>query len=601
MGGFVPRNTVKPNLRKIIEGNDGITKYRLLDERRNLVLNSTRQQQLMRIWDKRFSYLGTVVTKKSARWQRRVDDSGVGVIRLRWADWLAQLCKNDVRMQEDLHLTIDPNPNQRHWRKRIGFRITAVKAVRNEDGTRHIELEIISLREHAKHILLGATPYSAPEFQPLKSWVWFQNLRSNLGFTTFINLARNFWPLLSLPTSVMDPVHWLTTRVGNMSPLHWPVQVQFVNPVLDQSRMLPLASKWQDLHTISEPLLSDAGCILVDYIWLPEDKDSPHPELAELIGNDLARPSRAAIILAFEDRSRVTGLTGTAIDGAFNLIGRTLDDTITELVYPILDSFDSVTESDLVENGVKTPPFFRRLLGAASERPSLVWRECEYSGLISSEHVIRKAGAQTVWTGGHSPTWLNQVQTFLIRYALSQISETIMYAAPGGMAAFQGAVVAPGSPGLENVYQNQLDDIFLAYEKFTNPATVMWMNDYALIEDFEHGNGYGYVIAAALTIRQGLYKNRPRATFKMKVRDGHPWCYGYDYTVGDSGLFEVDSLYYSEQIVCATWEEDEETPIHVELEIGKDQTSDPFAAGMKALADGWNAIGSLIGGAAVAA
>ena len=606
-GGFVSRSQIKPNLRQIRQGNDGLTKYRLLNERRDLVRKAANQKELMRLWDKRFGYLGEIAVARGARWQRIVDDSGTGLIKLMWSDWLAQLALNDVRVQEDLHLTIDPNRNQRHWRTRIGYKVTAVKAVKNEDGTRHIELEVISLREHAKHILLGATPFSAPEFQPLKAWVWFQNLRSNLAFSSFINLARTFWPLLSLPTSVFDPVHWATTRVGNISPLHWPIQIQFVNPVLDQSRTLPLAAKWQSIHEISKPLLDDAGCVLVDYVWLPEDKDSPHPELAALIGNEAARPSRACVVLAFEDRSGRTGLTGTAADGALQLIGTTLDDTITETVWPLINSADhalglgGITDNDLIERGIDRPPIFQKLLGAAPAKPSLVWRDCQYSGLVSSEHRFQRPGAQTIWTGGHSPTWLNQVQTFLIRYALSQISSTIMYAAPGGIGAFQGAVEAPGSPGLENVYQGQFDDIFMAYQKFTNPVTALWLNDYAFVEDMEHGNGYAYVLSAALTIRQGLHKNRPRATFKMKAIDGHPWVYGYDYTVGDRGMFEASSLYYVEAITEAAWEYDENTARHLELTIGKDDLADPFAAGLKALADGWNAIGSLIGGAAVAA
>ena len=286
------RSTVRPELKQITEYTDAITKYRLLDARRQLILDAGRQRPLLRLMDKRMRYLGTVSVEKSAEYERLLDDSGVGLIKLRWSDWLADLCAHDTRVQEDLHLLIDPNPNQRSWRTRIGYRVTAVRAVKHEDGTKGVELDLISLREHAKHILLAATPFSAPEFQPLKSWIWFQNLRSNLAFTTFINLARSYWPILSLPTSLFDPIHWLTTRVGNLSPLHWPVQVQFVNPVLDQSRMLPLAAKYQDLHTISEPLMDDAGVSLVDYVWLPEDKDSPHPELAELIGQDLARPSR---------------------------------------------------------------------------------------------------------------------------------------------------------------------------------------------------------------------------------------------------------------------------------------------------------------------
>lgn len=588
--GWVPRSVERTEVRKISAYNDAVTKYRLLDARRQLIADANRQRPLLRLLDKRMEYLGTVATERSGSWERLMDDSGVGTISLRWSDWLADLCAHKVRVQEDLHLIVDPNPNVRHWRTRLGFRVTAVRAVKHDDGTKTVELDIISLREHAKHILLGATPFSAPEFQPLKSWVWFQNLRSNLAFTTFLNLARSLWPPLAIPTSLFDPAHWLTTRVGNLSPLHWPIQVQFVNPVLDQSRMLPLASRWQDLHTISEPLMDDAGVCLVDYIWLPEDKDSPHPELAALVGNDLARPSRAAVILAFEDHSGVTGLTGTAADGALNLIGATLDDLITETILPL----------DLDGDGI-TDPFFRALLGVAPKKPSLVWRDCEYSGLISSEHKMLRGTSQQVWTGGHSPTWLNQAITFAIKYALSELSALLMYVAPGGLAAYQGSLQAPGTPGLEEIYQGQLDDMFFAYQKATNLNTLLWFNDYALLEGFEQGNGYAYVLSAALTIRQGIHKRSPKVSFTMNARDGEPWCWGYDYNIGHRGLFEIDRIYYTEQIRGVKWSYDENTPIHLDLTIGKNRDRDPFEAGMKALADGWNAIGSLIGGAAVAA
>jgi hypothetical protein len=579
--GFVPR--VRPEVKKITEGTDAITKWRLLDARRQVVIDAARQRPLLRLWDKKFGYLGTVGLEKSAEYERLMDDSGVGMIVLRWSDWLANLCAHDTRVQEDLHITIDPNPNQRSWRTRLGYRVTSVRAVKHDDGTRTVELDIISLREHAKHILLGATPWSAPEFQPLKSWVWFQNLRSNLGFTTFLNLARSYWPIISLPTSLFDPAHWLTTRVGNISPLHWPVQVQFINPLFDQSRILPLAAKWQDLHTIAEPLMDDAGVCLVDYIWLPEDTTSPHPELAALVGEELARPSRACVVLAFEDKSGVTGPTGTFFDGALNLIGATLDDLITETVLPIDADGDGVTD-----------PFFRKLLGVAPEKPSLVWRDTEYSGLITSQHKLQRGTSQTVWTGGHSPTWLNQVITFGIKFALSQIQTVIT----SGMFAQEGG--PPIGSGLEEVYQGQFDDILLAYEKSSNLNTLLWFNDYALLEGFEQGNGYAYVLSAALTIRQGIYKRSPKVSFTMNAKDGEPNCWGYDYTIGDRGLFEIDSIYYTEQIRGAKWQYDENKPIDLDLIIGRDRDRDPFAAGLKALSDGWNAIGSLIGGAAIA-
>ena len=546
------------------------------------MLDSNRQRPLLRLWDKKFSYLGTIVAERTAEYGRMMDDSAAGTISLAWSDWLADLCAHKTRVEEDLHLTIDNNPNNRSWRTRLGYRVTAVRAVKHDDGTKSVELDIISLREHAKHLRIASTPGFPPEVQPLKSWVWMQNIRSGLAFTTFLNLARNYWPMLAVPISLMDPLHWVTTRAGNVSPLHWPVQVQFVNPILDQSRVLPIASKWGDLHTVAEPLMEDAGVQLVDYVWLPEDTTSPHPELAELVGETDARPSRACIVLAFEDKSGVGGLTGTAADGALNLVGATLDDTITEIIFPLDDNSDGQTD-----------PFFRKLLGVAPEKPSLVWRDCEYSGLSSSVHKMQRATSQTVFTGGHSPTWLNQAIAFFARWGLAQIDTTIT---TGTGEDFQ----MPATSGLNEVYQDQGADILLAYQKFTNPKTATWLNDYALLEGFEQGNGFAYVIASALTLRQGLYKRSPKVSFTMNARDGEPWCYGYDYTIGDRGLFEIDYIYYTEQIRGIKWSYNKDNAVRAELTIGKDRDRDPFDAALKALADGWNAIGATLGGAAVA-
>ena len=561
--GFVPR-VARAKPRQISEGNDAVSKFRLLDARRQLVVDANRQRPLLRLWDKQFSYLGTVCAERTAEYGRLMDDSATTTISLAWSDWLADLCAHQTRVEEDLHLTIDPNPNARHWRTRLGYRVTSVRAVKHDDGTKTVEIEGISLREHAKHLRVASTPGMPPECQPLKAWTWMSPLRSGLAFTTFLNLARNYWPMLAVPVSIMDPVHWSTTRAGNFSPLNWPVQVQFVNPLTDTSRWLPIASKWGDLHSVAEPLMDDAGVCLVDYIWLPEDETSPHPELAELVGEATAGP------------------TGGPIDGALNLVATTADDLITEIVVPLDEDGDGVTD-----------PFFRKLLGVAPEKPSLVWRDCEYSGLSQSEHKLQRATSQTVYTGGHSPTWLNQVIAFGARYGLAQLDMTIT---TGVGQDFQ----MPATSGLNEVYQGQLDDIFLAYEKFTNPKTAAWMNDYALLEGFEQGNGFAYVVSAALTLRQGLFKRSPKVTFTMGARDGEPWCYGYDFTVGDRGLFEIDGIYYTEQIRGMKWRYDTSTAVRSELSIGKDRDRDPFEAGMKALADGWNAIGTLVGGAAVA-
>ncbi|AKP60725.1 hypothetical protein [Mycobacteroides abscessus] len=569
--------------RVITAPSDPITKYRLLDGRRELWRRAAKQPPLLRVLDKQLKYLGTLRGQvREGDWERLCDDTGVGKIRVRRDDWLADLMARGTRYTEDLHLAIDLNPNIRSWRTRIGFRIQSVVAVKDEDGTHWVDLELISLREHAKHIALIPTPISAPEFQPLKAWVWLQNFRSGMAFTTFLNLLRTFWPFLALPTSWADPVHWLTTRAGNLSPLHWPIQVQFVNPVLDTSRIVPIAAKAQMLHDIHAPLGEDTGVVLMDYLWLEEDDTSPHPELAALVGEKLARPTRNCVVLAFEDKSGIVGPTGTAFDGALNAVGAILDDTITEVILPLDQDGDGLTD-----------PFFRRLLGVAPEKPSLVWRDCKHSGIITSAHRMQRGTARTVWTGGHSPTILNQAITFGVRYALAQLEQVIPY--PG--SAYQ----QPGSSGLDNIYQEQLSDLFFAWQKWTNPKVALWLNDYALIDHVEPGNGIAWVVSSALTIRQGMSKTMPKVAFTMTTRDGHPHVYGFDYLVGDRGMWEVDSIYYVNNIRGMKWSVTDKTPMTHSLTIGKARDHDPFEAGMKALADGWNAIGSLIGGAAIAA
>ena len=172
--GFVSRSKVSPALKQITDGNDAISKYRLLNARRQVILDAGRQRPLLRLFDKKMHYLGTVSVERSAEYEKLLDDSGVGTVSLRWSDWLADLCAHKTRVQEDLHLAIDPNPNNRSWRTRLGYRVTDIRAVKNADGTRTVEIAIISLREHAKHIVLMPTPFSAPEFQPLKAWIWFR-------------------------------------------------------------------------------------------------------------------------------------------------------------------------------------------------------------------------------------------------------------------------------------------------------------------------------------------------------------------------------------------------------------------------------------------
>lgn len=373
-----------------------ISAWNYCNSRRKVVDAEAKERPLLRIWDKRMQYIGTVATERSLDAEQMLHETGTGQVVLRGSDWLINFIRTDVRAHEDLNLTVDPYPRWRNWRRRIGFKVTCIRVGRGEDGLKNVTLEISENREHWKHLLFGATPFMPPEAQPIKAWLTPGNTRTITFLAGFVNLARLFNPAMAIVGNVANPGAWVSVAsLGNWNPLNWPLQMQFVNPVFDQSRLSILMSRWQNAHDVTATMLKDSGCHVRAYIWLEEDEDSPHPELAALIGETLARPTRNCIVLACEDGSGVTGPTGTALDGAINLIAATGDDLITETLIP---------EYDKNGDGV-TDPVIRKWFGVAPAVPDLLFRDGDQSAIITSEHSIYKSKAKHIMTGGRSPGW----------------------------------------------------------------------------------------------------------------------------------------------------------------------------------------------------
>lgn len=588
--------------------------YRYLEARRRMYQEQKRQRPLLRLWDKNMNFIGTIAQEKSVRVEELMADSGTATCVIRRDNWLSDFMLYDRRAEEDLHFTLDPIPTNRSWRNRWGGKVTAVNAKRSSDGLHTVEMEMIHNREHVKHILGGANPIFPPEIQFPKMFILPWNCRTAVSMMLFINLARQFFPLLSIPTNIFNPGAWLGVAniVGGFDPLLWPIQVQFLNPATDQSRTEILTARWNDMHTITADALEDSGCMIRAYTFLTEDKESPHPELhlglkdAPFIGpvlkdisektglptdlDEIVRPQRNAVILAVEDKSGVTGPTGTFLDGPINLIASTADDLITE-------TLSSVIDLDKDGDG-KTDPLIRKWLGVAPKPPWVVFKDGEYSQIVESQRSMHGATAKTVMVGGKSPSWVNQLQTFAIKYGLSQISAAIMYVAPGGLAAYQGNVQVPGSPGLEELYQGQLDDVLLAYQRFTDPVRAIRMGDFGFLEHFETGgSGTAYTVSGVLSLRTGHWKTRAYTSFKTSVSDiAGPYYMDVDYTLGDRLGFQMGNVIHVDQMTGYRRSYDESKPMTIELTIGSDaEERDPVAKGMAVLGSVWNLVGSFLG------
>lgn len=587
---------------------DPMTSYRYLEKRRQNLIESVKQRPLIRLWDKDMHYVGQIAAERSVMCEEVMAEAGAGNIVIRRDNWLSNFILYDRRVEEDLHVTLDPIPTQPDWRTRWGGKVIGVNAKRDKDGLHTVELEMVSNREHFSHVLAAANPIFAPEIQLPKMWVLPWNCRTAISITLFINLARQFFPFLSIPTNIFNPGAWLGVGIlQGLDPLSWPIQIQFLNPLFDQSRFTILTSRWTDMQTVCAPLLEDAGCMVRAYTWLTEDKTSPHPELhlglkdIPLIGpvlkqisdttglptdlDELVRPHRNAIIMAVEDKSGTTGPTGTLLDGPIKLIAATADDLITEIIYPVDKNMDGATD-----------PFFRKLALVAPHPPWVVFRDGEYSGIVESQRSLHACTAKTIMVGSKSPGWVNQLQTFAIKYALSELSAVIQAALPNPPSVEVTGWQNPGTPGLEEVYQGQLDDTLLAWQRFTDPVRAIRMGDFGFLEHFERGSGSAYTISGVLDIRTGHWKTRSYTSFKTTVRNGAPYLAGYDFALGDRLGFEMGNIIHVDQCTAIRYSWDDSQPIAVELLIGTGhEEEDPVMKATRTLASIWNTFGMFLG------
>ena len=99
------------------------------------------------------------------------------------------------------------------------------------------------------------------------------------------------------------------------------------------------------------------------------------------------------------------------LDGPLNFAAKTLDDLITSTVLPVDEDEDGLVD-----------PVFQKLFGTAPEKPWAGFRDGQESGIIESQYNQHKGPTKTIMTGGRSPKLVNDLQTFGIKYGLSELS-----------------------------------------------------------------------------------------------------------------------------------------------------------------------------------
>jgi hypothetical protein len=544
-----------------------------LHDRRHAYQTRKVPQPLIRLWDKDMQLIARITIPETWECEEIAHDNGMARIEIvgKDNDWLREILMFKTRPAEDLHITIDPNPDKPHdWKNRWGGKVETLVDEERQGQPTVTTITAVSNRIHLRHILLAAMPVLPHAVQIPKMFLWGGPCVTACASAVMVNLFRiyslnGWWPI---PRNLFAPSTWLE----NVSPLNWPVQVMPVNPLLDQSRWITIGARWQDAETILKPAMKDAGVICHAYTWLPGDP-APYEAFGPL--KEQLKPTRACVILSFEDQSGVGGPTGTAIDGLVNLFAVTVDDLFTETLLAVDGDGDGETD-----------PFVRKLLGVAPKRPPFVYRDTGYGGVLGRTTVVHKSKAITIVVGGRSPGYVNSAIEFGIRYGLSQIANAIS-SVPGAPAQLSG------SEGLDNLYQQQLSDVFLAFMPFVDPRRSAAAGPYARNEHFEQGSGF--TISSIMSARQGWWATRPYTSMKFDIDDSL-YRIGEDIRLGSRVSAERKGITYTDQIMAIKRRGDRDSSGRPMISFGDDsREEDPVAQGFAAIANVANFAAMLAG------
>lgn len=610
---------------------DPMATYRYLSNKADLRIKAAQQRPMLRIADKSLSPVLELTQEMSCSYEEVVHDTGQAKVVATYEDWIVDYIVNMTNVDEDLHLLIDPNPGKRSWKTRWSGKIHQINVKRNEDGTSTIELIALSMREHAKKLLIASNPLFAAEFQLPKQFVLPGPLRSILFAAFGVNLARLFTPGLTTISNLMNPLSWINPindpfqAAAQVDPTQWPIQMAFVNVAIDQSRWSAITASWSDWHSATQDMLKDCGVILRAYTYLVDedgDEESPHSELEDIltgttkpmvdlfdvlgmngaskrftnlesaVAKDFARPKRNCVVFRLEDMSGQTGPTGTAWDGLLNLIGVTLDDMVTSVLVDA-NTGQTLDGQPIIDVLQPETPIFEALLGVAPEVPKCIWREGQFDRVPEKQHTVYKAAPKTLMTGGRSPAIVNQGIQFGIRYAIQQISNVIQVPdGPDGATAIQAFPMN----GLGELYQGQLSNVVLAWERLTLPVRAVWNGDLAYQEFMARGSGVAYTLASVLTLREAEFKTRPYYGFQAKVISGFPWVLDEDIRLGERGGWEFDNIIYVDQITALKRQWDRHSPVLPTLSVGGDQDrEDPIARSMRGIQSLYSVVGAILG------
>lgn len=414
-------------------------------------------------------------------------------------------------------------------------KIDTAKLLIDENGVETIEITAIHDWEHLNRILMWPSPFAPLEAQWPRHMYGIGPMETMMKVFLKTNLLRLQLPLWRIPPidELFNPTSWF-----NIKNAHFPVAVEPIRPFTDTSQWGAVSARMQTFAELFKQGIKDAGMLVTSSLFLPDEHEQPFPDFCIL--------DRPTIVIGFKNKSGVTGPTGTLIDGLIQWGAELGDDMVTEYLTPIVDP--DYDPSSVDPNTFLGP--IQRYLGFKKATPNVVFLQGQYSGIEQSELALHKPMARDVIVGGKSPDWVNKGITLAFSQGLGLLGMMI------------------GVPGLSSLYSGQLDDVFLAFQRFTDQRRAKMAGPYLYHEYFASDSTQAYTMDAFVAGRGAVWETRGYLAHKVTVRDHQPYSFGFDLDIGDLVGYELDGNIYTDYVTAATFKDDREIRANWQITIG---------------------------------
>ncbi|WP_306358855.1 MULTISPECIES: phage tail protein [unclassified Nocardia] len=500
---------------------------------------------LVRFWDKFMREEGEEHSYLSLEFSDKVNTAGgLRMVCPRDMTHFDHLFNNEDGEDATIPITVNVGEHYR-W---DGY-VTKASIVRDENGVETVDIEAIHCWNHVATICCWASPFAPILAQFPRHHILFGPTRTIACEYLMTNLIRRQaanWGPAGGWANAPDGM-----GAGNVL---FPIAVVPVDGWRDTTKWSAGSARFHQADQLLVPMLTAADVQLEARFFIPGEDEQPAPDYYWL--------SLPTVVLELKDKSGVTGPTGTLIDGLISFVEDFLDDGTTPVRYPNLNS---TTEYEAVY-GQPGP------LGTVRNFPWVWYREGEYSGIGPAEVALHKPTATDVIVGGKSPGWVNAGIEIAIKNAL----------------AWLGLLI--GVPGLDSLYQGQLDDVFLAWMVYSNAERIRRAGPYAFREMRVTGSDKAFTLAGVVAGVDGLHKTRGYTSKKVSIDPyGAPYRFGKDYELGDQIGFELGDKLFTDFVTEVTFVDTRDVAARLELVIGDGSDEEDT------LVKAWGRMGSITG------